>query len=121
MTDTLKNSPLFKKLTGNHKEILASRANLLAQSLESEQSSMVKKIQNDLLRLKMEQESLMDFHPDQTTSLRLGSKDFDAGLWVEKANKVSVAIIETEVRLKAAQDLYNTLFAVEEAPAATEA
>jgi hypothetical protein len=114
-TTEIKNTPFFKKITGNNESIKGARAALLSQNLEGSMATLVSQRKSHLNSLLLKKESMLDFSPSQTTSLKFQDGSFDAEAFALELEKLQLQIVEAEVRHQAALDNYNSLFKAEEA------
>ena len=112
-TIEIKNSPFFKKITGSNDSIKASRAALLAQNLEGSMATLVSKRKSQLNNLLLKRESMLDFSPSQTTSLKFQDGSFNSEHFANQLEELQLEIIEAEVRYEASLSNYNSLFKAE--------
>ena len=112
-TTEIKNSPFFKKITGNNDSIRGARAALLAQNLEGSMGTLVSKRKSQLNNLLLKKESMLDFSPSQTTSLKFQDGSFNSEHFADQLEELQLQIIEAEVRYDAALSNYNSLFKAE--------
>lgn len=97
-------------ISRNNATIRADRARSTSSLLEIEQQALVNDFSRQLLTKQAELEDLLDFGADQTTSLRVTSRDFDPKQWVTTVQNLKVEILELEVRHQVAQATYKEWF-----------
>ena len=113
METNIKNTPFFKKITASNESIKASRAALLAQNLEGSMSALMSKRRAELNSLLLRKETMLDFSPSQTTSLKFQDGSFNPERFASDLEALQLDIIEAEVKFFAAQENYKSLFAEE--------
>ena len=72
-----------KSISANKSDILESRAKNLAEEATIEVESFVNNLRKELLQLKSKLNDLTDLAPENTFSLRPGSKNFVASEWIK--------------------------------------
>jgi hypothetical protein len=107
-------SKFVKTLSASNAEIKEARAKMLADTTVLEVESFVQALKKEKLELQNKLANLTDLAPDNTYSLRPGSKDFDAKLWVRELHSTKMEIALKEMELEEAQAIYNEWFGSDE-------
>jgi hypothetical protein len=107
-------SKFVKTLSASNAEIKEARAKMLADTTVLEVESFVQALKKEKLELQNKLANLTDLAPDNTYSLRPGSKDFDAKLWVRELHSTRMEITLKEMELEEAQAIYNEWFGADE-------
>jgi hypothetical protein len=92
-----------KKITQGNKGILAEKADNMANIAQIEQETLISNLKRDFYSTKNAIDALTDLAPNSTTSLRPGSKEFDAQQWVKDLHNAKVKLLEIEVELEIAE------------------
>lgn len=104
----------FESLIGtNGNEVLKRRATNIAINAEIAQQTIVNTLKQRKSELEMKIMNLTDLAPEDTTSLRPGSKDWDAAKWALDLQNAKVALYTTSIELKIAEDTYEEYFKVQ--------
>lgn len=98
-------------LSASKSDILGNRAKNLAEEATIEVESFVGNLRKELCQLKSKLNDLTDLAPENTYSLRPGSKNFNAAEWVKELHSIKMAITVKELELQEAQDIYDEWFA----------
>jgi hypothetical protein len=106
-------SKFVKTLSASNAEIKEARAKMLADTTVLEVESFVQALKKEKLELQNKLANLTDLAPDNTYSLRPGSKDFDAKLWVRELHSTRMEITLKEMELEEAQSIFNEWFGEE--------
>lgn len=103
-------SKFVKTLSASNAEIKETRAKMLAETTVLEVESFVQGLKKEKLELYNKLANLTDLAPDNTYSLRPGSKDFDAKAWVRELHSTKMEIALKEMELEEAQSIYDEWF-----------
>ena len=106
-------SKFAKMLSADSNATLGTRAKNLADSAVLEVESFIANLRKEKLQLNTKLNDLTDLAPENTYSLRPGSKDFNAAKWVAELHKTKMDIALKDVELKEAQAIYDEWFAEE--------
>lgn len=106
-------SKFAKMLSADSSATLGTRAKNLADSAVLEVESFIANLRKEKLQLNTKLNDLTDLAPENTYSLRPGSKDFNAAKWVAELHKTKMDIALKEVELKEAQAIYDEWFGEE--------
>jgi hypothetical protein len=104
-------SKFAKMLSADSSATLGNRAKNLADSAVLEVESFIANLKKEKLQLTSKLNDLTDLAPENTYSLRPGSADFDASIWVKDLHRTKMEIALKEVELAEAQDIYDEWFA----------
>lgn len=96
-------SPLASMLSPDTASVRQRRALALVQRINLEQSALVTDLQRRQADLRAKLEDLSDLAPDDTTSLKFGSRDFDPKQWVKEVQEVKLALVQVDFELDIAQ------------------
>ena len=100
----------IKQLSANDSAIKETRAKQLSESVSIEAETLVNKLKKEKLQLQNQMEQLTDLAPEDNTSLRPGSKNFDATKWVTELHTLRMKLALKEIELKEAQAIYTEWF-----------
>lgn len=103
-------SKFVKTLSASNAEIKEARAKMLADTTVLEVESFVQSLKKEKLELQNKLANLTDLAPDNSYSLRPGSKEFDAKLWIRELHSTKMEIKLKEMELEEAQGIYNEWF-----------
>ena len=106
-------SKFVKTLSASNAEIKEARAKMLADTTVLEVESFVQALKKEKLELQNKLANLTDLAPDNSYSLRPGSKEFDAKLWVRELHATRMEITLKEMELEEAQAIYDEWFGEE--------
>ena len=101
----------FTKLisnTGN--DTLTRRAENIAQTAEIAQQNLVNKLKQKKAEISLHIENLTDLAPENTDSLRPGSKDWSPETWVAQLQEAKEEKYVIEIQLKRAQETFDEYF-----------
>ena len=101
---------LVKTMLESSSDVLRKRATMVATNLEIEQTNWINSLKQDIMKLEMKIQDLVDFAPDSTDSLRPASKDFDPKQWVKELNEAKVELYMNKMALGLAEEVYKELF-----------
>lgn len=104
-------------LSASNAEIKSARAKALSNSTILEVESFIQNLRKEKNQLVNKLNSLTDLAPDNSYSLRPGSKEFDAAEWMKELHTTKMDLELKDIELKAAQDIFDEWFA----PSETEA
>lgn len=111
----LSKTPLMKELIGSNESIKAKRGNLVGSQIERAQKGLIDTYEEEILKCEEKIEALKDLSPTSTTSLRIGKgEDFDAQEYVKQIERLSLQIIELNVKKQSAQKTYDAWFTIPE-------
>jgi hypothetical protein len=106
-------SKFVKTLSASNAEIKETRAKMLADTTVLEVETFLQGLKKEKLELQNKLANLTDLAPDNSYSLRPGSKDFDAKAWVRELHSTKMEIKLKQLELDEAQEIYNEWFAEE--------
>jgi hypothetical protein len=86
---------------------------MLADTTVLEVESFVQALKKEKLELQNKLANLTDLAPDNSYSLRPGSKDFNAKEWMLELHTTKMEIKLKDMELEVAQDIYNEWFGEE--------
>jgi hypothetical protein len=89
---------------GSDNKTLIKRASDQASRIKLEQESLINNLTRTLMEKKAKLDQTLDLGPDQTTSLRATSPDFDPAALVSTVQGLKVEILELEIQIKVAQE-----------------
>jgi hypothetical protein len=104
-------SKFITMLSADSTATLGNRAKNLAAAAVLEVESFISNLKREKINLENRINDLTDLAPENTYSLRPGSKDFDAAKWVRELHKTRMDIELKEVELEQAQAIYDEWFA----------
>ena len=87
-------------------DVLKKRATMIATNLEIEQTNWINTLKQQVMKLEMKIQDLVDFAPDSTDSLRPASKNFDPKEWVKELNGAKIELYEAKIALELAEEVY---------------
>ena len=99
-------------LSSSNAEIKATRAQALSDSTVLEVESFIQNLKREKLQLGNKLNSLTDLAPDNSYSLRPGSKDFSPSAWVKELHKTRMDLKLKTIELEEAEAIYNEWFAL---------
>lgn len=100
-----------KTLSASNAEIKEARANALAESTVLEVETYIQNLKKEKLQLVNRITNLTDLAPDNTYSLRPGSKDFNPSAWVKELHRTRMDLKLKTIELEEAEAIYNEWFA----------
>ena len=100
----------FKKLTQGNKGIVAARAAIITEDVESEQRSLIDTLKKEKRDLTRALNKLEDMGPDSELSLRVVKDNFSAASWVANYQSLQVSLKDKEEELSIAEETYNNWF-----------
>lgn len=101
----------FQKLiSDNSSATLQRRAGALTTQAEIAQQTVVNALRNQVSNLKLKVESLTDFAPDSTDSLKVGTKDWNPEKWATDLQKTKWELYLAEKQLAIAETTYKEYF-----------
>jgi outer membrane protein TolC len=106
-------SKFVNMLTGSDASIKKTRATQLSDDTQLEVDAFITNLKREKSKLNSKLNSLTDLAPDNTYSLRPGSKDFDAAKWMSELHQTRMDILLLEVKLKEAEAINNDWFGAE--------
>jgi phytoene dehydrogenase-like protein len=106
-------SKFVKTLAASNDAIKETRAKMLADTTVLEVESFVQALKKEKLELQNKLANLTDLAPDNSYSLRPGSKDFNAKEWMLELHTTKMLIKLKDMELEVAQDIYNEWFGEE--------
>ena len=107
-------SKFAKLLSQDSKSTLSQRAKILAEDTVSEVEDFINRIKKEKRDLTNQILNLTDLAPENTYSLRPGSKEFDAKKWVAELHQCRMDLALKEIELKEAQAIYDEWFKEDE-------
>jgi hypothetical protein len=103
-------SKFAKLLSQDSKSTLSQRAQILAEEAVAEVEDFINKIKKEKRELTNQILNLTDLAPENTYSLRPGSKEFKAKEWVAELHQCRMDLALKEIELKEAQAIYDEWF-----------
>lgn len=100
-------------LSASNADIKSARAQLVADSTLDEVDSFISTIRKEKNQLSIKLNNLTDLAPDNSYSLRPGSKDFDAAKWVKELHSTKMQLELKTVELEVAEDIKKEWFTSE--------
>lgn len=100
-----------KSLTVSGSGIMEKRAKTIATATEQESEKYILNLKRELNKLQSEEETLCDLGPEDNTSLRPASKDFNPEKWVAEMNRIVEEQDLLTIRLKIAEKIHARFFA----------
>lgn len=97
-------------LSASNADIKSARAQLLADSTLDEVDSFISVLRKEKNQLSIKLNNLTDLAPDNTYSLRPGSKDFDAGKWVKELHTTKMELSLKTIQLSVAEEIKTEWF-----------
>ncbi|MEN6292320.1 MAG: hypothetical protein ABFD07_09960 [Methanobacterium sp.] len=107
-------SKFVNMLSASDSAIKETRAKQLAEDTVLEVDSFINNLKRELSKLNNKLTSLTDLAPDNTYSLRPGSKDFDASRWVNELHETKMEIKLKTIELEVASEIRNEWFTSED-------
>jgi hypothetical protein len=101
-------------LSASNADIKTTRAQALAETTVLEVESFIQSLKREKLQLNNKLNQLTDLAPDNTYSLRPGSKDFDASRWVNELHETKMEIKLKTIELEVASEIRNEWFTSED-------
>jgi hypothetical protein len=109
-----KQSRFVQMLTASDKTIKANRAQHLADSTVLEVEAKMTEIRRRKNTLVNKITDLTDLAPENTYSLRPGSKDFNASKWTEELFKTKLDLKLVDIELETIEEIHSEFFATTE-------
>ena len=103
-----------KQISASSNKTLARRAATLSQAVEVAANSLINDLKAQKSQIELTLADLMDFAPDTTDSLRVGTKDFDAKEWINKVQEQKEMLYDVTISLQLAEETYKELFTEED-------
>jgi len=103
-------SKFVSMLSQDSKSTLSQRAEILAEEALTEVQDFMNKLKREKRELTSQILNLTDLAPENTYSLRPGSKDFKAKEWVAELHQCRMDLALKEIELKEAQAIYDEWF-----------
>jgi hypothetical protein len=100
----------FRKLITNTNSALQRRAELVNQTATIAMQNFVNELTTRKAELEAKLMDLTDLAPGSTTSLRPGTKDWDAGQWVREIQSLKEEIYTVDLKLSLANETYTEFF-----------
>ena len=97
-------------ISDNTSASLKRRAAQISTSAEIAQQNLVNALKQEKTNIELKIAGLTDLAPDSTDSLRPGSKDWDAVLWVKNLQTAKQELYQVEIQLKLAQETFDEYF-----------
>lgn len=104
-------SKIFKSMVGNGNSVREARAAILCKKLVAEQERLVAEMRSKVNDIELKIDSLMDFGPEDTTSLKVQSADTSV---IPKLQELTQDLYETKMQLRIAERNYKVYFCDEE-------
>jgi hypothetical protein len=106
-------SKFVNMLSASDNTIKETRAKQLAEDTILEVDTFINTLKRELSKLNNKLTSLTDLAPDNTYSLRPGSKDFDASRWMNELHETKMEIKLKIIELEVANEIKNEWFVSE--------
>jgi hypothetical protein len=103
-------SKFITMLSQDSKSTLSQRAKILAEEAITEVQDFINQLKKEKRELTTQILNLTDLAPENTYSLRPGSKDFNAKAWIQELHQCRMDLSLKEVELKEAQAIYDEWF-----------
>lgn len=103
-----------KMLSASDSAIKETRAKQLAEETILEVDTFINNLKRDISKLNNKLTSLTDLAPDNTYSLRPGSKDFDANKWMIELHETKMDKKLKAIELEVAMEIKNEWFESED-------
>lgn len=103
-------------LSASNADIKQARAEELAESTILEVDAFITNLKREKNQLKTKLRGLTDLAPDNSYSLRPGTKDFNAAKWMSELHGTKMELELLEVKIKLAEEIHAEWFKAEEAP-----
>ena len=100
-------------LSASNTDIKSTRAEMVAESTSDEVDSFITNLRKEKRALSIKLNNLTDLAPDNTYSLRPGSKDFDATKWVKELHSTKMQLELKSIELKVAEEIKDEWFSAE--------
>ncbi len=100
-------------LSASNADIKSQRATLVAESTSDEVDTLISVLRKEKRALESKLNNLTDLAPDNTYSLRPGSKDFDAAKWVKEYHQTKMDLKLKVIELETAEEIKKEWFTVE--------
>ena len=107
--EEVKNGAFIDSLKRNNKQIREDRATAIAEDAETFYRRKVEDIQNNLRKMRRDQENMLDMSPENSMSLKIAS-DFSGEDYVTKDLELGIKIRNEEIRYEVAKKRYDHLF-----------
>lgn len=107
--EVVKEGAFLESLKRNNKQIRNDRAQAIGEDTQLLYKRKVEDLKVNIVRMRREQENMLDLSPTNAMSLMLAS-DFDSAQFVEKEIELGVKIRNEEIRLEIAENRYQYLF-----------
>lgn len=97
-------------ISSNSNEALVRRAESITTGAEIAQQNLVNNLKQKKIEIELKIANLTDLAPEDTTSLRPGSKDWDAQKWVSDLQNAKQELYMVNMQLKLAEETYDEYF-----------
>lgn len=105
----VKNGAFIVSLKRNNREIRNDRAEAIYDDASMIYKRYVEDIEQDIKKMKREQENMLDLSPENAMTLKLAT-DFNADAYVEKDVELGIKIRNAEIKLDIAKKRFEYLF-----------
>jgi hypothetical protein len=105
----------LKMMSQNDSKTLQARAAVINTQAELQQKNLINALKQKKAEMELKIQSLTDFAPDNTQSLRPGTAGWEPKKWVTDLQNAKVTLAEIELQLKIAEDTYEDFFGEDEA------
>lgn len=106
---------------GSTNTTLVARATAAAERIKLEQNTLITNLTRDIMECKGKLDNVLDIGPDESTSMRPTTKDFNAASFVGEVQGLRVKIVELEVQLEIAKQTMEEWSSEDEAAAPASA
>jgi len=104
----------LKMMSQADNNTLKSRANAINQQADIAQTNVINGLKQRKAEIEIQIQSLTDFAPDNTQSLRPGMANWNPSKWAKDLHNAKVELYELELQLKIAEETYKEFFGEEE-------
>lgn len=100
----------LEMMSQNDSKTLQARAAVINTQAELHQKNLINALKQKKAEVELKIQSLTDFAPDTTQSLRPGTANWNPKQWVTELQNAKVTLAEIELQLKIAQDTWEDFF-----------
>ena len=100
----------LQMMSQNDSKTLQARAAVINTQAELHQKNLINALKQKRAEVELKIQSLTDFAPENTQSLRPGAQNWNPKQWVTELQNAKVTLAEIELQLKIAEDTYEDFF-----------
>lgn len=104
----------LRMMSQNDSKTLQARAAVIDTQANLAQKNLINALRQQETEVKLQIQSLTDFAPDNTQSLRPGTANWNPKKWATDLQNAKIALKEIELQIKEAEDTYEEFFGEEE-------